>query len=292
MGQHPEDGSAVLGAREFLVRRKARKGPDAYVLTDREGIRLGGVFLTEIRRKGAVRMVTNFVGWTDSRPGVRLDVADRHDGPLFSVVFAPEDKRDRATVEGVGGEILGEFVKARGFRKIHFDLRAAGTTLGSVEAEGLTGWEYRVVQAGAPVGRITSIFEKVLGLPTTTDDHLVELDKALAEPFRTLVWPVRWGWTSASAATEGLAPFRGGGGAGGSGPAPAGPAEGGEQAGGGRVRSSTAASKAGASASDGERIPDSLRTYWTAASRTSRFRRRQPAPRCSTGARPQAARSN
>ncbi len=33
--------------------------------------------------------------------------------------------------------------------------------------------------------------------------------------------------------------------------------------------SSTAASKAGASALDGVRIPDSLRTYWTAASRTS-----------------------
>lgn len=181
--------SAVVGARMLQVRRSAGVRPEAYVLCDREGRRVGGVSAVEIpRKRRALRMVTNFLDWTDARPGVRLEVTDLGNAPLFSVVFAPEDERERAVVRSRDGEVLGEIAKAKGVRKIHFDLRAGGVTLGTVEAEGWSGWEYRILQAGAPVGRIAMLKgDKVLGIVQTTDDFVLELDFDLADPFRTLV---------------------------------------------------------------------------------------------------------
>lgn len=189
MGQHPEDAERLFETRRILVRRRAGGGPDAYVLDDPDGNRLGGVHRTDIqRRKRPLRMITNFFEWTDSRPGVRLDVTDRAGAAIFSVVLSPEDDRERAVVRSAGDADLGEIVKAKGLRKIRFDLRSGGVLLGTVEAEGWSGWEYRIDRSGAPVGRITMVKEKpVFRISQTTDDFLLELDFALDEPLRTLV---------------------------------------------------------------------------------------------------------
>ncbi len=86
------------------------------------------------------------------------------------------------------GDDLGLVAKAKGMRKIHFDLKASNLTLGTVEAEGWSGWDFGVHQAGAQIGRISQLGgTTLLGIPTTSDDYGLELDRTLNEPLRTLV---------------------------------------------------------------------------------------------------------
>ncbi len=66
-------------------------------------------------------------------PAVRLDVTDLRGTALFSVEFSPEDAQFTAAVRDETGDDIGLVAKAKGIRKIHFDLKASNLTLGTVE---------------------------------------------------------------------------------------------------------------------------------------------------------------
>lgn len=137
---------------------------------------------------GLLRKVTDWIGWTSSLPTVRLDVTDMSRALLFKVILAGEDCQFTAVVHDGVGNKLGEVTKAKGWRRIHFDLRAGGSTVGTVDANDSSGFEYRIDEGGAHVGRITMLGQEAVGgIPTTSDDFLLELDVPLAEPLRTLV---------------------------------------------------------------------------------------------------------
>lgn len=188
MEQYPDDAPAVLTTGSLLVRRTDGT-PHAYELSDAEGTPLGVVRRTDVERQAAIlRKVTNWFEWTSSLPDVRLEVTDGGGAPLFTVVVSGDDARFTAVVRDPAGNDLGQLAKARRIGKIHFDLKAGGTTVGTVDAETWTGFDYRIDQGGVPVGRMALLGgDAVFGIPTTSDDVLLRLDRPLAEPLRTLV---------------------------------------------------------------------------------------------------------
>jgi len=175
--------------RSLLVRRAGRGDAHAYEVADHQGTRLGLVHRVDTeRRSSPLRKVTNFLSWTSSLPSVRLDVTDLRGTALFSVEFSAEDARFTATVRDGAGNDIGLVTKAKGVRKIHFDLNASSCTLGTVEAEGWSGWHFGVHLAGAQIGRISQLGgRRFLGITATSDDYGLELDRSLDEPLRTLV---------------------------------------------------------------------------------------------------------
>lgn len=180
---------ALLSTRSLLVRKAVGDAPHAYELFVSEDAQVGVVRRVDSPRKTtALRKVTNFFEWTSSLPDVRLDVVDHLGVLLFTVDLSGEDTYFTATVrDGAGGD-RGVVAKAKGFRKIHFDLEASGVVHGTVDASGWSGFEYRVEQAGAEAGRITNLGSgPILGVRTTSNDFLLELDRPIEEPLRTLV---------------------------------------------------------------------------------------------------------
>ena len=189
MDSHPKDAPKLIAAQALVVRRTAG-GSSAYELLDREGLRLGTVQQVEIPSAEPVRgKVAKFLEWASDMPTVRLDVMDGASGStLFTTTLSAETHHRRASVRNGDGTELGEVLKAKGLRKIHFDLKADGVALGTVDAEGWSGFDYRIDEGGTPVGRITMLGgDTVLAIPTTSDDFLLDLDRPLAEPLRTLV---------------------------------------------------------------------------------------------------------
>ena len=188
MGPHPDDAPLLVAHRSLLVRRAGRGDAHAYEVIDGEGTRLGLVHRIDTERQSSpLRRVTNFLSWTSSLPTVRLDVTDLRGTALFSVEFSPEDAQFTAAVHDGAGTDIGLVAKAKGLRKIHFDLKASSCTLGTVEAEGWSGWDFSVHQGGAQIGRISQLDGKTLGITATSDDYGLELDRSLNEPLRTLV---------------------------------------------------------------------------------------------------------
>ena len=170
------------------MRKAGRKEPHDYELYDDEGTRVGVVRQVDtLRRSSALRKITNFFEWTSTLPDVSLEVIDLHGTLLLTVHFSGEDAQYTATVHDGSGNEIGVVAKARGLRKIHFDLKIAGFTQMTVEAEGWSGWDYLIKQGGTSIGRITQLREPFLGIPMTSDDHLLELGRAVAEPLHTLV---------------------------------------------------------------------------------------------------------
>lgn len=178
----------MITAQALVVRRTVG-GSGAYELLDRDGLRVGTVHQAEIPSPvRARRKVTNFFDWTSDMPTVRLDVMDASGTTLFTTTLSAEIPHRTASVQNGAGTELGEVIKAKGLRKIHFDLKAGGVALGTVDAEGWSGFDYRIDERGAPVGSITMLRgDTALGIPMTSDDFLLKLDRPLAEPLRTLV---------------------------------------------------------------------------------------------------------
>ncbi len=184
-----EDPPLLVAHQALLVRRAGRGDAHAYEVADHQGTPLGLVHRVDTERQSSpLRKVTNFLSWTSSLPTVRLDVTDLRGTALFSVEFSPEDAQFTAAVRDGAGTDIGLVAKAKGLRKIHFDLKASSCTLGTVEAEGWSGWDFSVHQGGAQIGRISQLGGRTfLGITATSDDYGLELDRSLNEPLRTLV---------------------------------------------------------------------------------------------------------
>jgi hypothetical protein len=185
----PQDAPTPITVQALVVRKASDDGPNAYALFDREGTPLGAVRQVDTpSQRSFLRRVTNLLDWTSELPTVRLEVTDTGGNMLFMTTLSAETGHLTAAVQDGDGNELGEVVKAKGIRKIHFDLRARGVTLGTVDAEGWSGFDYRIDERGVPVGRITMVGgDTVVGIPTTSDDFLLNLDRPLGEPLQTLV---------------------------------------------------------------------------------------------------------
>ena len=187
MGPQPQDAPTPITVQALVVRKASDRGPNAYELYDREGTRLGAVRQVDTPLRASVlRRVTNLLDLTSDRPTVRLDVTDKGGNVLLMTTLSAESRHLTAVVQDGDGNDLGQVVKAKGFHKIHFDLRADGVTLGTVDAEGWSGFDYRIDERGVPVGRITMLGHDTV-IPTTSDDFLLDLDRPLAQPLHTLV---------------------------------------------------------------------------------------------------------
>ena len=128
------------------------------------------------------------LGWAKRTDTVWLRVVTDSGAQPLSLEFDGAERHNRARVRDSAGVVAGELVKATGARKIHFDLEADGVVLATVDAEGWKGWDYRIEEHGSTVGRITLAPPGLVSeVGATADDVLLEVERSLEEPLRTLV---------------------------------------------------------------------------------------------------------
>ncbi len=84
---------------------------------------------------------------------------------------------------------VGSIVQRNVFGKIPFVLRdAAGTVLGSLDAENWRAWDFAVNQSGVELARVTKTWEGWMRTYATTADHyLVRVHHRLGDPVRAPV---------------------------------------------------------------------------------------------------------
>lgn len=181
--------SRLATGRVLFVRTASDADEGVYQLHDETGALLAIVHRRDIppERSGLGRIV-GWLGW-GAMETVALDVVDPAGAPILTVRFPGEDRQYRGIVQDGGGrDEIGELVKARGIRKIHFDLKAGAEVLGTVDAEGWTGWSFQVRVDGSLVGRIDMIdgSNAPEGFPDS-GGYLLRLDQELHHSVRTLV---------------------------------------------------------------------------------------------------------
>lgn len=183
--------SPLLTDQVLVVNQQARlRGANvSYAIHNQAGLRIGAV--EEVGRGIVRRSTARVVGRPDSSRTYRLQVIDADGGVLFTMTRPDVVLKSKMTVRTLDGKTVGQIVqKTMGFfRKVHFDLEADGKAIGSINADNWSAWDFSILdKRGDEVARVTKTwagwFKERF---TQADNYVVEINRPLEEPLRTLV---------------------------------------------------------------------------------------------------------
>lgn len=188
------DGNAQVGGGSFLtepvlvVNQKAKliEINAEYAVFNQHGQRIGAV--REVGRSVMKNMVSPL---SNSNRTHRLQIID-HLGQVQMTVTRPAKMvRSKVIVRGANGVEIGQIAqKNLGIiRKIRFSLESGGRTVGSIEGEDWSAWDFSIRDtSGDEVARITKTWA---GLArewfTKADRYVVEIHRPVPDPLRSLV---------------------------------------------------------------------------------------------------------
>ena len=100
-----------------------------------------------------------------------------------------ERNRNRIFVSDGSDQEIGRIVQDNVFGKIHFTLEAGGHTYGAIKAENWRAWNFNIQDhTGTEVARITKTWEGLAKtMFTTADNYVVQINRPLEDPMRSLV---------------------------------------------------------------------------------------------------------
>lgn len=184
-----EDGT-LLGSSLVVVNQipKLIEVNTAYEVLDDTGATVGQVAqVGQSRAKQVVRYLLPI----DQFLTHRLEIRDR-DGIVVLRLLRPAKLfRTRVHVSDAAGRELGTIRQRNIFWRIHFDLEdATGALLGSLQAENVRAWDFRILDdAGHVIARIVKTWEGWTKAAATRADHfVVRIERQLDEPVRSLVF--------------------------------------------------------------------------------------------------------
>jgi uncharacterized protein YxjI len=182
-GEGPIYGEPILVVRQKskLIELKAE-----YTIYDASGRRIGGVrqIGQSIFRK-ALRLLTSF----DQFLTHRFEVTDLSGAALMFLKRPRKIFKSRVLVSDAAGRSIGAIVQENVFGRIRFGLRSGDRLVGSIQAESWLAWNFSIRdQNDVEVARITKTFEGLAEtLLTTADNYVVQFQRPLDEPLRSLV---------------------------------------------------------------------------------------------------------
>jgi len=187
-----EAGAAAAGSlldqQLFVVNQKAKliEVNNEYAIFDRAGGQIGSV-----RQVGqsTLKKVVRVVSSLDQFFTHHLQVVDTANNVVLKLTRPAKFVKSRVVVEDGAGQPIGEIVQKNALGKIRFGLFAAGTEVGSINAENWRAWNFNIQDtAGNEIARITKTFEGVLKTAfTTADNYVVQIHHPLTDPLRQLV---------------------------------------------------------------------------------------------------------
>lgn len=182
-----EDGS-LLGASVLVVNQRSKllEVNTQYDIFGGEGQLLGHIGqIGQTRAKQVARVLTSF----DQFFTHHFDVTDAAGRTVLRITRPRKWFRTKVQVFDRNDVFIGSIVQRNVFGKIHFVLRdAAGTVLGSLDAENWRAWDFAVNQSGVELARVTKTWEGWMRAYATTADHyVVRVHHRLGDPVRALV---------------------------------------------------------------------------------------------------------
>ena len=186
MDDTPNPGDGLLAETVLAVRPEWRPGQrPAYHVLDRRGdlVARGRYVADDVLRP----MMANL--GLRHRTAAALEVVDRRQSPVFTVVFPGFRARSVMLVRDGNGEEVGAAVRTSGRQRARYELRSQGRVVGAVHVVNLRQSEVHLLDGrGAVVGTIRNLgHDPPFDLPADGDGHWLELHQAVEEPLRTML---------------------------------------------------------------------------------------------------------
>ncbi len=189
VGAGAQTGGGTLFTEPVLVvnqKAKLIEVNNEYAVYDQSGRQIGAV-----RQVGqsTAKKVLRVLSSMDQFLTHKLQVVDMTGTPLLALTRPAKIMKSRIVVEDGTGAPVGEIVQENVVGKIHFGLHAGGRKLGSLNAENWRAWNFNITdESGAEVARITKTWEGLAKtMFTTADNYVVQINRPLDEPLRSLV---------------------------------------------------------------------------------------------------------
>jgi uncharacterized protein YxjI len=183
-------GSGTLFTEPVLVvnqRAKYIEMTNQYAVYDQNGRQIAGVQqVGQSAGRKALRLLSN----VDQFLTHRYEVRDAHGTLLLTLVRPGKILKSTIVVNDAGGNEVGRIVQENVVGKIRFALvDPAGSRWGGINAENWRAWNFTIQDhTGAEVARITKTFAGLVKAAfTTADNYVVQIQRPLEDPLRSLV---------------------------------------------------------------------------------------------------------
>jgi uncharacterized protein YxjI len=183
-------GSGTLFTEPVLVvnqRAKYIEMTNQYAVYDQNGRQIAGVQqVAQSAGRKALRLLSN----VDQFLTHRYEVRDAHGTLLLTLVRPGKILKSTIVVNDAGGNEVGRIVQENVVGKIRFALvDPAGSRWGGINAENWRAWNFTIQDhTGAEVARITKTFAGLVKAAfTTADNYVVQIQRPLEDPLRSLV---------------------------------------------------------------------------------------------------------
>ena len=186
--QAPQGGGTIFSEPILVVNQKAKliEVNNEYAIYDQHGRQIGAVRqVGQSLAKKAIRVLTSY----DQFMTHKLQVVDGHGNVLMALTRPAKVLKSRIIVQDAMGTEVGQIVQQNAIGKIRFALEAGGHTWGSINAENWRAWNFNIQDhTGTEIARITKTWEGLAKtMFTTADNYVVQINRPLDEPLRTLV---------------------------------------------------------------------------------------------------------
>ena len=179
---------SLLDQTSFVVAQKTKliELTNEYAVRSESGEQIGGV--VEVGQSW-LKKIVRLLGEYDQYFTHRLSVREADGTEVLQVVRPAKIFKSRVIVSNAAGQEIGQLVQENVFGKIRFGLYAAGTQIGSLNAENWRAWDFHIQDAaGVQVARVTKTWEGFARtIFTTADNYIVQLEASLTDPMRSLV---------------------------------------------------------------------------------------------------------
>jgi uncharacterized protein YxjI len=181
-------GGSIFTEPILVINQKAKiiEVNSEFAVYDQNGKQIAAV-----RQVGqsAFKKALRFVGDVDQYLTHKFQIVDMAGNVQLTMTRPRKFIKSRVEIGDGGGNPIGAVVQKNMVGKINFGLEAAGTNVGSINAENWRAWNFRIEDhTGTEVARITKTWEGFATTAfTTADNYVLQIHRALEEPLRSLV---------------------------------------------------------------------------------------------------------
>ncbi|MEW6473264.1 MAG: phospholipid scramblase-related protein [Actinomycetota bacterium] len=183
-----QGGGTLFDEPVLVVNQKAKliEVNSEYAIYDANGRQLGAVRqVGQSALKKAARLLTSY----DQFMTHKLQVVDMAGNVLLGITRPAKVFKSRVLINDGLGRELGQVLQQNVIGKINFSLEAGGQRVGSINAENWRAWNFSIRDnTDTEVARITKTWEGLAKtMFTTADNYVVQIQRPLEEPLRSLV---------------------------------------------------------------------------------------------------------
>jgi uncharacterized protein YxjI len=183
-----QGGGSIFNEPILVVNQKAKliEINNEYAIYDQNARQIAAVReVGQSSLKKAARLLTSL----DQYLTHKLQIVDMQGTVLLALTRPAKLLKSRVIVEDASGREIGQIVQQNAIGKIRFGLESGGHRYGTINGENWRAWNFNVQDhTGTEVARITKTWEGLAKtMFTTADNYVVQINRPLEDPMRSLV---------------------------------------------------------------------------------------------------------